>query len=423
MINIIKKPFLVLVILILVFQSCTTIRANIFLYQVTTSEEKAVLLYNEGIRLYADEFIENNNLKVIPKIIRHLSDAIKLDPTLEDVNDYISELENFKQDLFVQSMENINELSILESRTENEDYKLVLSIKQANELKIKNKTLKEKTKEFKYLIPTVVATIETKLTEIESQILITEDHNDIVTLSIKYKKILNEIQEFDYENELAIISLLTVDNRIMAITNSGLDDAKAQMENRDFVNSELVIRKTEKLYISYFKTKSDKIIDFKYNLFLNWGEYLYGKRQYQIAKNITKLAYNINRSSESMNLIKKIDKAVSATSFESTINDILASIDFYIEKEDPVNAQKVIDNNLKKFKNQKNRNSISKKKDEIDSEIDRIYNEGILLYQDEDFEGALGRFSIVYKYNDNHKQIKDYYDRTDRKVKALSGIY
>ena len=42
----------------------------------------------------------------------------------------------------------------------------------------------------------------------------------------------NEIQEFDYENELAIISLLRVDNRIMGITNRGLDDAKARMENR-----------------------------------------------------------------------------------------------------------------------------------------------------------------------------------------------
>lgn len=415
--------FLSMCICFILLTGCTTIRANWHLYRVTTKEDKAELLFLEGERLYNEEFIEEKRLDILPKVVRYMSDAYALDPTLDSANQYIEDINQYKLDLYTVHMESIREYASIEEPTDVDRYKLVIAIKQSNELDLGDKELKEYTKLYKGLIPEVVLLMEVELKDLELKILELSSYKKLIDPSILYKRKSRELFDLDRSNVIAIESLEIVDSYIDEIIYKGITESETLMESREYVAAELIVREAAILYKSYFKVDSKEILDVKYRLFMEWGEYLMGRGQLQIARNITKLAYDISRSEESNSQIRAIDREIKSKSFESTIDDILVSIDYYIEKEDPVSAIQLVNTNLKKFKSSDSKIKLNKKKDIIDGEIERLYSEAIVMYRDEDYEGALKNLSIVYDYNSNYKQVKDYYNRTETKVKALSGVY
>lgn len=410
-------------IYLLALSACSTIRANWYLYQVTTDEYKAELLFLEGERLYNEEFLNEKNLEILPKIVRFMSDAYVLDPALDKANRYIEEITLYKTDLYNTHMETIRNYSALETPEDSDTYQLVMAIKQSNELKMGDKELKQFTKLYKHLIPEVVIQMEAELILLEENITKETGYTALMDPSIIYKRKSRELFDLDRGNTVALESLERVDSYIEHLISEGLTETNKLMESNEFIKAELVVREVAFLYKSYYKTDSEDIDNTKYILFMEWGRYLLGRGQLQIARNITKLAYDLKKSEESNNQIREIDSQIRSRSFESTIDDILVSIDYYIEKEDPSSAIKLVNSNLKKFKNSENRAKLNRKKDLIDSEIDRLYNEAIVMYRDEDYTEALKKLKIVYNYNSDFKQVKDYYNRTETKVKALSGIY
>lgn len=408
---------------LLVMSSCATIRANWYLYQVTTEEDKAALLFQEGERLYKEEFIGEKNLEILPKVIRYMSDAYAVDPSLDEANQYIIEINEYKAELYNTHMETIRNYSTLEAPEESDIYQLVMAIKQSSELNMGDKELKQFIKLYKDLIPEVVIQMELELIELEDGIINKATYQELMDPVKLYKIKSRELIDLDRGNFVAAESLKSVDHHIEKLISDSLLETERLKGAKEFISAELIVREAAFLYKSYYREDSKEIDGAKYSLFMDWGRYLLGRGQLQIARNITKLAYDLKKSEESNQLIKEIDKQIRSRSFESTIDDILVSIDYYIEKEDPSSAIKLVNSNLKKFKNSENRAKLNRKKELIDSVIERLYDEAVVMYRDEDYSEALKKLEIVYNYNSNYKQVKDYYNRTETKVKALSGIY
>ncbi len=82
----------------------------------------------------------------------------------------------------------------------------------------------------------------------------------------------------------------------------------------------------------------------------------------------------------------------------------------------------IINSNISKYKVKKNISAIKNKIHEIEKVVVRLYQEGIELYNEEDYEVALEKFTTVFNYNQGFKEVKGYFDRTTTKVQALLGM-
>ena len=66
--------------LVFALSSCTSLRANMLLLQETTRQEKAGLLFQDGLQKYQSVILRDQDLTAIPAVRTRFSDALKLDP-------------------------------------------------------------------------------------------------------------------------------------------------------------------------------------------------------------------------------------------------------------------------------------------------------------------------------------------------------
>jgi len=168
-------------------------------------------------------------------------------------------------------------------------------------------------------------------------------------------------------------------------------------------------------------TPNPQIQTLKYQIYYGWGTELFTAKKYQSASDKTAMAIAVNRSTEAVALKTKISNAASVRNYDAEISDILESVDALLARGDLTGAQDAIQTNLPKLKIQANKNSLSAKKDAINSQLKKLYQDGIALYNEEDYEGALQKFRIVVKVNSAYEQAQAYVDRSTTKVRALTG--
>jgi len=73
------------------------------------------------------------------------------------------------------------------------------------------------------------------------------------------------------------------------------------------------------------------------------------------------------------------------------------------------------------LKNQANKNNLSAKTDKVNAVLQTMYQEGISRYNEEDYAGAQTKFAMVVKTKADYEQAQAYLDRTNTKIRALSG--
>lgn len=410
-----------IILLAATLSSCTTLRANMLLLKQTTPQEKAEMLFEEGLARYNDELLIKNKLKSIPTIRRYFSDALKLDPQLQKAHEYINKIDVFKYSRFSEYKRNAENLLKKDKRTDTQDYSLVLAVKLAGDIRsldfdlinLKNKTGKIRTK-----------VIDKRINQAEllEQKIVLERNPQVLSNNLRAASdTLEQIENIDPSNKKAEQIQRRLDNFVATLAKSDIDDARTKLAAKKYAEAESAILKAEKSLMSMTKEQNPQIRDLKYQVYISWGNDLLASKKYQSAGDKASLAVSTKETPEALTLKTKIAKAASQRDYDADIENILASVDLLISRGDLSGANTTIQTNLSKLKNKANRNALSAKNTNLVSQMDKVYQEGISLYNQEDYVGARKKFRIVIKVDPEYEQAQAYIDRSDTKIRALTG--
>ncbi len=414
---------IILGVILNILQSCASLRADIFLYQNTSKEDKAQLLYNEGLRLYQEELIKKKNLKIVDNAILYFSDAYLLYPGLLKDGDYINTITNIKIEQTTKCLKNIQELYKKDDKSDYEEFLYVLSIKQASDLKVKDKFLEIVKKESKGLFESVKSKTEERLKLELNTFIVSDDPNEMSQYIKSVNQTQNELFQLDPDSRYIEECTKKIEGHINDLTDKNVTVIQNLINEKRFVEAEKIVRRAEAINSLLYSETNSNINRVKYDLFVTWAKDLYKNGKLQLSKNIAVLARDIDNSQDVQLLISQIDKTKNIKDFESTINDVIDSIDYFIQKGDPISAISQVNTNLPKFKLKNNTERIRGKIGEIESIIERLYNDGIRFYNEEDYETAYIKFKTVISYNNEYKDSQAYFDRTENKLKVLKNTF
>lgn len=417
-----QKVFFVSIIGILVMASaCTSLRANIFLIKTTTPQEKAAMLFDEGLTRYKTDLLKSNDLKKIPEIRRYFSDALALDPEHPQAQKYISELDSYKQKVYTSSLDKAKKLAVVEKRSETQDYELVYAVKQASDLQSGDAELGKLKKTTKDLEPTVIQARLDKIALLEPKIIAESDAKTLAKLMADANRALTEIQNIDPGNKTAAQSRANINAHVASLAKNDIDLAQEKLTAKKYADAETAILRAEKNQAAIMSEKNPQIQTIKYQTYYAWGSALLSSKKYQLANEKATKALSVNRTSEALALKTKINNSASVRDYDSEIDDILNSVNELLAQEDPVGAQNAIQENIPKLKNQENKNKLSAKTTDVNAQIKQLYQDGIALYNEEDYESAIQKFRVVVKVNPDYEQAQAYLDRSNTKIRALAG--
>lgn len=413
-------PIIAISILLLA-SSCVTYRANMFLINNTTVEQKADFLFREGQRRYNTEVLENSDYYAIPEIRRLFSDTLKLNPLHPEAQKYIDNLDSFKEKKFNSFKATAKKLYATEKRTEAQDYELVYATRMANELNKSDKEISKLHGAIKETRTAVIASREVKLADIQQKISAEKNQQAMLKQLREADRLIRDIEKIDPANKNASKARVVVTEKTDSLAQKDIDAAEKFLAEKKFSEAEDAILRAEKSLAAVSRKPGTKIADVKYRVYYAWSLELYNAKKFQSAQDRVLSAIKTNKTTEAASLKAKIDKAVSTRDFDADIADILASVDARLAKNDPAGAMGIIDETAPKLKTQANKDKLLAKRDAVRAQIKTVYQEGIALYNEEDYESARRKFRTVIEADKEYEQAQAYLDRTETKIRALSG--
>lgn len=326
--------------------SCTSFRANRLLLKETTPDEKAELLFADGLERYNYDILKLNNLTKIKAVRTRFSDALKLDPEHPRAQRYISDLDAFRDKQYAAYLASAKSLASKSKRTAAQDFELVLAVKKLNDLTTFDKEVSQLSKDTKELRAQVIATKTAQVVTYREKMIAEKS----ASTQLKY------IKDTEY-----------LARDLQRIDPSNADARKALRDASDL---------REGLPVSATVTAAPK------------------------ATSTTKTA---------------------AHDYDAELASILTAVDARINKDDPAGAQNVIRSYMPLLKKQTSKTKLTAKEDAVKALASELYADGITLYNEEDYEGAQTYFSAVVQYNAKYEDAQDYLERTNTKIRALSG--
>lgn len=401
--------------------SCTSLRTNMFLIRETTPQQKAALLFKEGLTQYNEDLIERNDLKAIPKIRRYFADALAIDPSHAQAAQYIATLDSFRQKSFDLYMKTANSLYAKEKRTEAQNYEMVLAVQKASDIQNSGSELaklKTNTKDIR------IGVIQTKVSQIlalEPKMLTEKNQLAQAKLLKDTDKLVQEVQNLDPSNKDADRTRKEIDILAEGLAQKDIQSAKEKLAAKKYADAETAVLRAEKTLATVTAEPNKPLQTLKYQIYYSWSVSLLGTKKYQTATDKANLAIMVNKTQEAVALKTKITREASVRDYDADISDILDSVDASLARGDTASAKSVIETNLPKLKNQANKNSLSAKTEKVDALVQSLYQDGISRYNEEDYAGAQSKFAMVLKTKADYEQAQAYLDRTVTKIRALSG--
>lgn len=343
--------------------SCATMRANMLLLSETSPEEKSELLFKDGLEKYQTEVIQRQNLGAIPSVRTRFTDALKLNPENAAAKKYLADLEAFRAKQFDLNLATANDLAKKEKRTPAQDYDLVVAVK-------KMKDLDPAAPETKVLLKTT-APVKTEVVKNSSDSLsaLQKEIEAETDRAVKLKK-LNTARRLA-DNILLIDPI----NPSVNLARDGIEKKIADLTAPPPAEN--------------------------------------GAKTAATAKTASKTT--VKSSS------KPVKAAPPAYDYDADILEILGSIDVQIKAGKPADAMNLIRTNESRLTEKANLDKLAAKKAEVQKLAAKLYQDGIAFYTDEDYEAARTQFIKVVQYDSGYEQAQAYLDRTETKLRALSG--
>ena len=401
--------------------SCVTNMADLFLIKTMTNTDKADYLFTVGLDRYKIEILQKNNFTAIPTVSEYFEKALAFNPQHPQAQQYLDELNNYKEKKFASYRDSALKLSQNAKRTPKQDFDMVYALKIASDLKSSDADVQKLMSSTSATRTTVIKTREDQLTALQTKIDAEKNQTDLLKQMKEANRVINELDEVDPGNKSADGLRTKLGSATNSLVQKDTDSASALIAAGKFAEAEAAIIHGERILTAVAQTPDSKFISLKYQLYYNWSNSLFAAKKYITADDRISTAIKVNRTNEAVNLKAKIAKAASEKDFDADLSDTIATIDSLLAKKDPAGALDLINSTQPNLKIQANRDKLEAKKDPAYAQIKIIYQQGIALYNDEDYLGAKQKFQTVLDGDSEYEQAQAYFDRAETKIRALSG--
>lgn len=405
----------------LLLASCATTQGDSILMAKLSPQKKAQILYDEGVSRYNDEILERNKLEFLSEIRGYFEAAMELDPLNNQAEDFLKGIDSFAKRKYRAYVTNATNLAKKTNRTAAQDYDLILSIKKASDIDGSGKELPALRQKAAPAKEKYVAGKIAQLKAVEPKILNETSLQKMLNNLKTADRLISSVFSVDPSNGDAKSIKASIDKHVTGLVNKDLELAKTRLSQKRYGDAEIALLRAEKSLATVSSGPSDDLRSLKYQVYYAWGTSLYNQKKYQSAEDKINSALRANRTKEASALKTKIAKDATARDYDAEIDDIIASIDSCLSGGDALGAMQIVNRSLDQVKNPKSVSSLNAKKQEALSLRNQIYQDGITLYNDEDYDGAKQKFRTVVAIDPGYEQAKSYLDRTITKIKALSG--
>jgi tetratricopeptide (TPR) repeat protein len=404
-----------------ILASCATSGADAFLAKNVPAEDRADLLFKQGVIQYNDALIARNDLTAIPNVRLFFVNALMIDPMNAQAQAYIDKVDGFRNASFSKNLAKAQRLQAKDKRTDSEDYELALAVARASTINPSDTALIKVKYASASARKAAVQKRVDKLSAIETKILAEKKSLTLGKLVPQATRVIAEIEGIDPGNSSASSTRKNIDSYIMGLARKDIDTAKVKLADKKYGEAEAAIIRAEKTVANINPDTANEIQTLKYQIYLRWGTTLLGMQKYGSAEEKANIAMAINRSPEALDLKSKINKASTARDYDAEINDIASDIDNSIAQGELVGAWNSIAAISTKVTKQSSKDILASKKAAVLEKVKAVYADGITAYNEEDYDEAKGKFRTVLKIDANYEQAQAYLDRTNNKIRALSG--
>lgn len=401
--------------------SCATSGVNANLIKYTTDEEKADIMFAKGKALYVDEIKAKNNLAVVDDARRFLNDALTFNALHPEAQDYLDLIDGYIKTRLTANKNSATKLFAKKPRTDAENYRLILAITEAAALDKNDKDVQKLQASTKDIRASVISSKQTALTALQKKIATEKSETQLAKELREADLLIRDLQKIDPSNGTAASARALISKTGDTLVQKDIDAANKALTAKKYADAETAILRAEKNLAAVSQDPGTTIPSIKYKVYYWWAVEQYNAKNYKVSSEKIAKAIKIWRSQESATLKAKIDKALSTKDYDADIKAIIASVDDSLSKGDPASAMRIIDETTPKLKAQANIDSLTAKQADVRAMIKTIYQDGIARYNDEDYEGARQKFSIVVDVDPEYEQAQAYLDRSDTKIRALTG--
>jgi hypothetical protein len=128
-------PLIAITLQLLLFTSCLSSGPDAKFTAYFTPAEKSIIFTQKGVRLYQDQLLENNKIEAIPTIQDYFIQALALDPSNKQADEYLQKIQDFKALRYTAYINQARALKAKKTRTPRESFELTLAVQRAVDLK------------------------------------------------------------------------------------------------------------------------------------------------------------------------------------------------------------------------------------------------------------------------------------------------
>jgi hypothetical protein len=404
----------------LVLSSCAT-AADQALSGILTDQEKADILVAKGLSIYATDIVANGDIDALAVARRCFETALLYDPDNAKALKSIDDLKNYtlkKKNSYVATAASLLKK---DNRSDAQNYNLLLSVKNAETLQGADPDVRKLTKDTEPLKQAFLDKRNAELTDLAAKITAEKSLEKMQKNLKRADVVTDEIFAVDPGNSIATKSAVSIEKHVETLVSEDMTTAKTKLSQKKYAEAEAALLRADRSLAMATNKPVPEIIELKYQLYFGWGSSLFDAKKYQSADDKASLALKAKKTAVATTLKANIAKAASARDYDAEIDDIVESIDSRIANGDPVGALQIIQTNAGRLKVKANLAKLDAKKTSVFALRDQIYKEGIALYSEEDYDSAKEKFSVVVALDPAYEQAQSYLDKTNTKIKALSG--
>jgi tetratricopeptide (TPR) repeat protein len=436
------KQLSIALIVVGLIVSCTTFQTNSFIQKNLTQEEKAELIFQKGLTLYNTKLIEKNDLKAIPEVRSYFVAALRANPDHLRAQEYLVKTDTFKTSRLETYIKRARTLKDQKTRTDAEDYELVLAVKHAQEIDNLNGDVIKLWIDTGDVRKQVIQRRTNRLAELDISIRSAKTKTELNKQLVQVAKLMNEIANIDPNNRDALTAKKSIDEYVTSVVLVDTNDAAAKLSQKKYQDAELALINAEKTYGTLQKTPLPELSKVKYQLYFSWAESLYKEKKYQAAEARINTALQVEKTPEAAELKNKIAKGTGTVTtpppakkgtktasqntepkrdYDAELTDLLVIIDATITRGDLVKAWDLVNANMVQLTIQSNKDKLASRKVTIMNKIKELYADSITAFNGEDYETARDGFKTIVRIDPGYEQAQAYLDRTNTKLRALSG--
>ncbi len=416
-----KKALLLVALVTLVVMGCTS-TSDTFLIQKLDDQSKAQALTAAGIEEYQLTLVRRQAFDQIPRVREYFSIALQLDPSNTQAQQYLTLVDNFKDQKLKANIGTATKTLAKAKRTDDDNYALFVSLQAASRIDAKNpdvqKMLVDTASDRAKLADSYLAKAKTSLAGLN-------DKTPAATQEKQYTDAYPSISralDIDPKNGPALSQMSTVKTAVgklvaarvatfqSLLTEAKYADARTQLTGLADLN-----RKTGNNYDADVRSAT-------YNLNYAWAKAYFAQKDYPNADARTDAALAASRTADATALKRQISdirgRADTAATFEATVADV----DKLITDGQLVSAQRKIDALARTTTDQTKQAALDTRAQAILDKIKDIYAQGVDAYRNENYKDAITLLQTVVGVQVDYEQAGDYLDKAREKQKVIDQV-